>query len=322
MKRTVYLLTTVAVFGGLVSQAAAQSKNRFRVNPSFTFNVDVDFRNITQPGTPGPAAGGAVNRGYQNGFVNIDSSGNAGGMTWNWGYNEANQFDAANGRLLFDAAGAGGTGVEENQSDGPHVGFDIGYGRVLGEVGRSLWGVEGGFGWTGVDITGGGSTFLTDAYAVAGTPPAAPYTGSFAGPGFTIGSTPTRGTTTAINSLDAKIYAFRLGPFIEIPLCEASDLEFGCGLAVARINSDFSVNQVSTVGGLTTSRSYFGSDSDTKLGGYLESRINYKFSDHWQAFGSARYQYFGEFEQNLGSRQAELSLGKAVSLAFGFGFSF
>lgn len=322
MKRTVLILTTAALLGGFATQAAAQNKNRFSINPSFSFNVDVDFRNITQPGTPGPAAGGAVDRGYQNGFVNVDSSGNAGGMTWNWGYTEPNQFDAANGRLLFDASGGGGSGIEENQSDGPELGFDLAYGRVLGDLGGGVWGVEGGFGWTSVDVTGDGTTFLTDAYAVAGVPPSAPYTGSFAGPGFTIGSTPTRGTTTAINSLDAKIYAFRAGPFFEIPLCDVSDLQFGCGLAVARINSDYSVNQVSSVGGLSTARSYSGSESDTKVGGYLETKINWKFAENWAAFASARYQYFGKFEQDLGPRQAELSLGKAITLGLGVGFSF
>jgi hypothetical protein len=48
---------------------------------------------------PGPAAGGGINRCYEDGYVRVDMTGNAGGYTWYWGYQYSSQIQ--NGYIVF-----------------------------------------------------------------------------------------------------------------------------------------------------------------------------------------------------------------------------
>src|ERR1035437_8149694 len=67
--------------------------NRFFFGPRFGMNFKADFQNNVNPG---PEAG-AANHTYNDGYVLVDSSGNAGGLTWNWGYQNASQYNPAGG---------------------------------------------------------------------------------------------------------------------------------------------------------------------------------------------------------------------------------
>ncbi len=49
--------------------------------------------------SPGPPSGGGINRCYADGFVYVDSSGNAGGYTWFWSYRSFSQIQ--DGFLVF-----------------------------------------------------------------------------------------------------------------------------------------------------------------------------------------------------------------------------
>src|SRR5215813_4119479 len=62
--------------------------NRFGLNYRMGLNISVDFRKLggLALSQPGPATGSAVNRTYDNGYNRVDSSTNAGGVTWFWGY--------------------------------------------------------------------------------------------------------------------------------------------------------------------------------------------------------------------------------------------
>ena len=60
----------------------------------------VAFTGISSPSTfaqssvgPGPAVGG-VNHSYDDGYVYVDITGDAGGYTWNWGYQSSSQIHA------------------------------------------------------------------------------------------------------------------------------------------------------------------------------------------------------------------------------------
>src|SRR5580704_4143227 len=59
--------------------------NWFSLGPSLSLNLNVRFKDL-----PAGSAGGN-HGGYVDGYVLQDSSGNAGGLTWNWGYNNASQ---------------------------------------------------------------------------------------------------------------------------------------------------------------------------------------------------------------------------------------
>src|SRR5262249_36267270 len=64
------------------------TQNRIGLNYRMGLNITVDFRKLggLALSDPGPATGGAVSRNYDNGYNRVDSSTNAGGVTWNWGY--------------------------------------------------------------------------------------------------------------------------------------------------------------------------------------------------------------------------------------------
>lgn len=47
----------------------------------------------------GPATGGGINRSYDDGYVDVDSSGDNLGFTWNWGYQNSSQVQG--GFLIF-----------------------------------------------------------------------------------------------------------------------------------------------------------------------------------------------------------------------------
>src|SRR5439155_12025178 len=69
--------------------------NRIGLSYRMGLNITVDFKKLggfPALSDPGPATGSAYNRSYDNGSYNkLDISTNAGGMTWNWGYESANQ---------------------------------------------------------------------------------------------------------------------------------------------------------------------------------------------------------------------------------------
>src|SRR6266571_6838952 len=69
--------------------------NRIGLSYRMGLNITVDFRKLggfPPLSDPGPATGSAYDRSYDNGSYNrVDSSTSAGGMTWYWGYEHANQ---------------------------------------------------------------------------------------------------------------------------------------------------------------------------------------------------------------------------------------
>jgi hypothetical protein len=58
----------------------------FSLGPQFGLNIDARFNRVgnLNSASAGQASGGGVNRSYADGYVNVDSSGNADGLTWNW----------------------------------------------------------------------------------------------------------------------------------------------------------------------------------------------------------------------------------------------
>src|SRR5580692_989632 len=96
--------TSLTVLAGVllpVSAAFAQLNDdtdrptqRFGLSYRAGFNITADFRNLggfPASSSPGPATGGGIDRIYDDGYVRVDSSGNAGGQTWFWGYKNASQ---------------------------------------------------------------------------------------------------------------------------------------------------------------------------------------------------------------------------------------
>ena len=125
-------------------QDLPDNPNRFSFGPTFGINFKADFYNNANPG---PATGDA-NHTYNNGYVLVDSSGDAGGLTTYWGYQNASQ--VVGGAMKFTAFQSNPSSVTGN----PQYGGELIYQRVIGSLPflSGDWGFEAGFNFTELDL--------------------------------------------------------------------------------------------------------------------------------------------------------------------------
>jgi hypothetical protein len=299
--------------------------NWFSLGPQFGLNLNARFKYI---GNVNPANSGN----YDDGFVHPDSSGNAGGQTWNWGYQNASQVQGNNLTMHGSSAALNGT---ENQNDNLGAGFDLAYGRNLGTVLGGKWGLQAAFDFTAISIhdsqpISGTGALISDKYSLGGTTaPQAPYAGSFNGPGPLLGDSPTRTMTsetvliTGSRTLDAQIYALRLGPYFEFPFGQRWSGRLDGGLVLAVANTEYSFNETITYGnGQMVNNAGSSSEAEFNAGGYLEAKLLYAMTPSTSLFAGAQYEYLGNFSNTAGNEQAQLDMSSTVYILFGVEFDF
>ncbi len=312
----------------------ASDPNWFSFGPQFGLNINARFLHLgnVSPGSPGPATGGGVDRTYNNGFVKVDSSGNAGGQTWNWGYQNASQVQGSTLNFSSSSAAINGT---LNQNDDPQPGFDLAYGRRLGTVLGGQWGVQAAFDFTTISIddhqpVSGSGTTVSDSYSLgAVVPPPAPYAGSFNGPGPLLNDSPTRTTaseTVSISgsrTLDAQIYAFRAGSYYEFQFGQHWSGRRGGGLAGGLADTRYSYNETITFpGGTSFNNAGSGQGVSVQAGGYLQGELLYALTPVTSLFASVQYENLGTISQNAGNEQAQLDMSSTINVLFGVQFNF
>jgi hypothetical protein len=236
------------------------------------------FGNFQNP-FPVPAPAGGSNYFYSNGSVQVDSSGNAGGLTTFWAYNNAAQYDPAafggNGGINFSAfsSGLSGAGSVVDNNVAAAAGFELHGYLDLGAVsflpslveGRSVsWGLRTGVQYARVNNTNnagqvGSVGTITDSFNLNGViPPAAPYAGSFLGPGPLLGDTPTRtnGTVAAAISgyrnLDVQLFVSTFGSYLAVPVAKKLDVMLEGGAVLALANGSYKYESTVAVPGAAT----------------------------------------------------------------------
>lgn len=341
MKKPLIVLALAVATGPLAVRLTAQdlvadspNPNWFSVGPQFGLNITGRFKYVgnLNSASPGPATGGGLNRNYNDGFVHVDSSGNAGGQTWNWGYQNASQV-SGNTLTMHSASAAVNDTLDQNND--PQPGFDLAYGRDLGTVLGGKWGLQAAFDFTAVSIhssqpVSGSGTLVSDAYSLNGaTAPSAPYAGSYNGPGPLLGDSPTRTTTTepvlitGNRTLDAQVYALRAGPYYEFDFSRHWAGRLGGGLALAVADLQYSFDETIIYGsGQVVNNSGSSSGADFQAGGYVEGKLLYALSPRWSLYAGAQYEYLGTFSHNTGNEQAQLDLSSAVNVLFGVQWNF
>lgn len=287
--------------------------------------------------------GGGQNYNYDNGFVRLDSSGNKNSETWNWSYQDAGQYDPSGGgsmsyTLTNSLADASATEDGDTASGFEcYTYFDMGTAAFpqLKDLGAS-WGFRGGLHYARVDVENSavlnsGTFVLTDRFKLGGvTPPAAPYTGTFNGPGPLIGDAPVRSTAAGAaalvagsRELDVHLTTLSFGSYLEMPVCRKFSVLFEGGLNAAIASGDYDFQSTTTITGLGSKNSS-GSDSDTSIlpGAYLGLSGVYQLSPNWAIQASGRYQYLDDFTLGDNGSEAELSFGSAFILSLGATYSF
>lgn len=304
--------------------------NHFGVDYWMGFNVQAKFTSggFATPTPPGPSAGSAVNRTYSDGFVHVDSSGNAGGQTWNWGYQNASQISGGN-VLMHAASLTSATSQSDNAN--PIPGFKFSYIRDFSHGDGERWGIKFAFGYMDMNFSSsgalnGGEQLITDAYPLHGVvPPLAPYSGSLNGPGAVLGSTPSRTTSTGVatiagtRSVDATLYEFQVGPTFALDLTKRLTAEFGAGVAFGVMDSTFTYDETVTATGLGTLHAAGRTSGTTSSeGGYAEAGLAYRLCNAASVFAGAELQDMGGFNQSTAGHSVQLDFSHSVFLLLGF----
>ena len=309
-----------------------ENPNRLSLGPRFGLNFKADFNNHatykTPTVNPGPATGGADHT-YDDGYVRVDSSGNAGNLTWNWGYQNPSQ--AVVDSMQFHAIRASSS---SSANDNPQYGTELLYQRIIGSLPASMrgrWGLEAGFGYTDLDLRnqrGGFVPVTTDTYPLNGVlPPSAGYNGTFSGPGALLGDTPVRTTTFASqsgrNKLSGDMFNLRFGPFAEWNLTRRLSFAASVGVTLAPTSVAYDFSETDTLAsGDRFSTSGHSSRSKVLYGPYVSGLLRYNFNPRWGLYVGAQFQNLTDLNQSIGSRSARLDPGATLYGTVGVTWSF
>lgn len=306
------------------------------------FGLKADFSGLggaTSPFSPQPLGGGRDYE-YDNGYVRVDSSGNAGGQTWNWGYADVSQYDSSGGgSIAMNQTSSLANGLVERH-DEAELGFEIHARYEAGTFSlpgtEAHWGFRGGFHYANVGIDNrdaltSGLRVLTDRFDLNGmVPPLAPYSGTFGGPGPLVSDAPTRSfadvgnaLVTGTRTLDVHLVTLTLGPWLEIPVAPSLGVTVEAGLTAAVASGRYSFVSNTTITGLGTQTSA-GRDSETDLllGAHLGLGLTYQVDPAWSAFLTGRYQFLPDFDLTANGSGASLDFGSAFLLSVGVIHSF
>ena len=336
-------LTACTAAQAQTNETVSADLNRFGLSYRMGFNIKASFKNLggfPAQTAPGPASGNA-DRVYDDGYNRVDSSGNAGGRTWFWGYTGSSLAGhpqvPGNDTMVMHSSSSPASGTSDNVSSDPQHGFELTYNTPLGHIKKASWGLWSAFNYTAIRITDNSSmnapvTLLSDAYGLAGiTPPLPPYSGSQAGPGPLLGASPARGSEPIPNgasifgqrSLEGNLYGIKIGPYLNVPLGSKVVLSLNGGLAAAFLENDFRFNETVSIEGVgTVSHSGAFGANGWLIGGFVGTQVRFHISHSVDLFGGAEYQNLGCFSQQTAEKEARLNLADTLFVNFGLGYSF
>ena len=323
------------VFG----QSETNSLNHFHFNSRAAFNITARFKQsgsiALSPNGRTTPNGNAYN--YDDGYVLTDVSGNQGGQTWNWGYDGSSQISGGTVQMHQNTVAQNVSSSASSDLPDPGLGGEVSYDREFGSWHGFHYGLESAISYMSVSVkaTGSGSgdlTQTTDSYALgSGTPPSAPYQGTFNGPGFLIGASPassstttTAGAATIVNhqEISADVWGLRIGPYLELPVEEGVDLSLSVGLSMAVLDATESWSETVNISGNSLSASGGGSNMSLQYGGYAAANLSWRLSRHWEIDAGLQYQYLNTYEHSFGATEVQLDLRKSIFVLWGVSYSF
>ncbi len=327
----------------VVCSAEAQEDwtKRFRIGATAAFNISADFSSTgtfdVQGNGPGPTGTPGQNHYYDDGYVRVDNTGNAGGYTSYWGYEDASQYNAAARTLTFQST----TSFSQSQTtgtidDAPYFGFDMAYGTTITEAWNGALGWELGFTLLPIRISGSDSsptigTRTIHRFSTGGiTVPQAPYNGTAGGSGPVISDVATgvpdeesTGTLHGNRDLDSMLYNIRLGANSRWNLGGRWSMSAGLGFATGIVVSDYSFKEtvVYDLGG-TSNDSGSYSSTDFVFGGYGELMVYCQVEKSGELYLGGQYMGMTRVSMSDQGRNAELDLSGGIYVTAGFHWAF
>jgi hypothetical protein len=298
---------------------------RLSLSYRMSFNVSAKFRNVGS--VPFPNNPSVTGLSYQDGFVGTDNTGNAGGLTSYWGYQNANQVVDNNNYLVMRSANSGALG--SSVDDGPYHGLELSFNHEFARYQRVRWGIEAALNWADFSadqVTAPSAGVLAvDAFSLGYNPPQPPFTGTpNAGP-FTplLGTTPTRLPATVSSALEASLYGFRLGPYLDVPLGKRVLLTFSAGMALTIVDGEYaSTESYTTPGGTTATIADRASEASPVLGGFVNVQASLKLREHMNVFTGLQYQGSDSYKLSAGDKEAQIDFTGVICWSCGLSFSF
>jgi len=326
------------------AHAQQDETNRLTLSSRFGFNISAHFKGLTT--LPPPSSTRQTPRGdnynYDNGYVLTDNSGNFGGQTWYWGYDNSAQQISGNNIVLSRSTLEGAAGPATAKDD-PGYGAELLYSRLLSTKGKLRLGFELAANFMNLSMSdsrtlsaGVTRTSYPFPFAPGTTPPSAtpgaPYQGSFDGPGFVIGDTPGEPATAIVpggasieghRKFDANLWGWRLGPYLELPVNKYLKFSLSGGLAGAVVDAEASWSETVIIAGESGSP-LTGRDDTARMrwGFYVGTTASWQFAERWSVLAGVQYQDLGHFTHSFGGRQVDLNLSESFFATIGLSFNF
>lgn len=314
-----------------------QSGFYVRLGATARFNVKASISPVAPPARTGN---------YANGFVLPDIGGST-NLTWNWGYESSSQVDAARSQLDFyrydniPALRASDVAVGSPLLGGELIGgYRMADFKIAGKPAH--FGMELGYSYSGFSesansLVTGTASYTTAAYNYNGILlPAPPYAGNSEGPGPLINLNPDAlaiitdspgGSATSIQgTLKSTFHEFRFGPTLEMDLTRKLKVALGAGYSSIYVDGQldyserisFSNPAIPPVAGVS------GSTSQAKWrpGGYVETLIAYRVSNHISAFLGGDLHFNNDMTFGDSNYNVKIDIGLTYQAKGGLTFSF
>jgi hypothetical protein len=317
--------------------AARQSEwtTHFSIGAAVGFNISAKFN---ENGTFNLPSSSLANGIYDDGYVLPGKTAGT-GYTWDWGYQNSKQYNAAAQTLTMDKTTSYTTPGNSSKDDGgPFPGFEMDYGGSLYHWQNFRIGWDLGFDLVPLTISDNQTLTATvnqNAYTF-NVPngivvPGAGYQGSYNGPGPLLStsstsslSTPT-GTVSGTRSLDTILYGLRLGPTFYWDFANNWSASLGVGPAMGIVSAEYKYNEVVTTS--TSSAQSNGSfhGLDVVYGGDVNATLFYHTADKKRPvdlYISAQFMPLGSADFSQGGRDAKLDLSGQIYISAGVNWPF
>lgn len=216
-------------------------------------------------------------------------------------------------------------------------GFEVTFSRDFGKLGeRFTWGLAAGFGLSSLDAETSGTVqadlvAVGDFYTVNGITFPASFTDPDdpdplgvdpVGSRFeqTVGTTEVDGTW----AISGGYYTLRLGPVLRGAILDDLAISGSAGGAMTMVGSQFEVTETLVLpgGAATVSNSDSTEDFEVLFGFYTQLNVEYFFNRRFGLYAGAVYESFGDYDQQLRGRTADVEISDGFGGRAGMVFRF